>query len=183
MGGQHSHSSFMDHGTISLVVSISVVVLAAVIDTYTCKIPNWLVGPCLVAGLMLRWVLEGRGGLWDSLAAISLALLATLPIYLLGGLGMGDCKLLAALGAWVGLYQLVFVLFGTALAGGVIAVLYTSRKGLLGQSLRSTATVLTGWTRRGIRKNPTVSLDNPAAVSIPYGPAIAVGVLFSFLYV
>jgi Flp pilus assembly protein protease CpaA len=173
----------MDYGTLSIIVPISVVTIAAVIDTYTRKIPNWLVGPCLIAGLTVRWALEGRGELWDSLAAVSLALLATLPFYFLGGIGLGDCKLLAALGAWVGLYQIIIVLFGTALAGGIIAVIYASRRGLLSQSIQSTTTVLRGWAQQGVRKNAAVSLDNPSAVSIPYGPAIAAGVLFSFLYV
>jgi prepilin peptidase CpaA len=164
-------------------VSAVVVIVAAVIDTQEHRIPNWLVGPCLLVGLSLRWVMEGRGGLWDSLAAVSLALLATVPIYLLGGLGMGDCKLLAAVGAWLGLRQMVYVLFGTALAGGILAILLASREGQLVRALRSTFSVVTGWTRHGIRKNPEVSLDNPNALSMPYGPAIAAGVLFSFLYV
>jgi Flp pilus assembly protein protease CpaA len=108
---------------------------------------------------------------------------ATVPIYLLGGLGMGDCKLLAAVGAWLGLYQMVYVLFGTALAGGILAVLFVSRQGQLARALRSALSVVTGWTQHGIRKNFEVSLDNPAALSMPYGPAIAAGVFFSFLYV
>jgi Flp pilus assembly protein protease CpaA len=96
---------------------------------------------------------------------------------------MGDCKLLAAVGAWLSLYQMVYVLFGTALAGGILAVLFVSRQGQLAHVLRSTLSVVTGWTQDGIRKNLEVSLDNPNALSMPYGPAIAAGVFFSFLYV
>ena len=173
----------MDYRTISFIVSAFVVLIAAAIDAREHRIPNWLVGPYLLVGLSLRWVMEGTGGMWDSLAAVSLALLATVPIYLLGGLGMGDCKLLAAAGAWLGLYQMVYVLFGTALAGGILALLFVWQKGKLRHALRSTASVITGWTRHGIRKNREVSLDNPSALSVPYGPAIAAGVFFSFLYV
>jgi hypothetical protein len=50
-------------------------------------------------------------------------------------------------------------------------------------ALRSTFSVVAGWTQHGIRKNHEVSLDNPSAMSMPYGPAIAAGVFFSFLYV
>lgn len=173
----------MDYRTLSFIVLAVVVLAAAVIDAREHRIPNWLVGPCLLTGPLVRWAMEGRGGLWDSLAAVSLALLATVPIYLLGGLGMGDCKLLAASGAWLGLYQMVYVLFGTALAGGVLAVLFAAREGQLAYALRSTFSVVTGWTQHGIRKNHEVSLDNPSAMSMPYGPAIAAGVFFSFLYV
>jgi len=173
----------MDYRTLSFIVSAVVVLVAAVIDSREHRIPNWLVGPYLLIGLSLRWVMEGRGGLWESLAAVSLALLATVPIYLLGGLGMGDCKLLAAVGAWLGLYQMVYVLFGTALAGGILAILFATREGQLVRALRSTLSVVTGWTQHGIRKNLEVSLDNPTALSMPYGPAIAAGVFFSFLYV
>lgn len=173
----------MDYRTLSFIVSAVVVLVAAAIDAREHRIPNWLVGPCLLTGLLLRWAIEGRGGLWDSLAAISLALLATVPLYLLGGLGMGDCKLLAAVGAWLGLYQMVYVLFGTALAGGILAILFASRKGQLARALRSALSVITGWTQYGIRKNFEVSLDNPSALAMPYGPAIAAGVFFSFLYV
>ena len=173
----------MDYRTLSFIVSAVVVLVAAVIDSREHRIPNWLVGPYLLIGLLLRWAIEGRVGLWESLAAMSLALVATVPIYLLGGLGMCDCKLLAAVGAWLGLYQMVYVLFGTALAGGILAVLFVSRKGRLGHALRSTLSLVSGWTQHGIRKNSEVSLDNPSALSMPYGPAIAAGVLFSFLYV
>lgn len=173
----------MDYRTLSFIVSVVVVLVAAVIDAREHRIPNWLVGPCLLTGLVLRWAMEGRGGLWDSFAAISLALLATIPIYLLGGLGMGDCKLLAAVGVWLGLYQMVFVLFGTALAGGILAILFAAREGQLARALRSTLSLVTGWSQQGIRKNHEVSLDNPSALSMPYGPAIAAGVFFSFFYV
>jgi prepilin peptidase CpaA len=173
----------MDYRTLSFIVSAVVVLVAAAIDAREHRIPNWLVGPYLLIGLALRWVMEGRGGLWESLAAVSLALLATVPIYLLGGLGMGDCKLLAAVGVWLGLYQTVYVLFGTAMAGGILAVLFASRQGQLGRALRSTFSVVTDWTQHGIRRNREVSLDNPSAIAMPYGPAIAAGVFFSFLYV
>lgn len=173
----------MDYRTLSFIVSVVVVLVAAAIDAREHRIPNWIVGPYLLIGLSLRWVMEGPVGLWEGLAAMSLALLATVPIYLLGGLGMGDCKLLAAVGAWLGLYQMVYVLFGTALAGGVLAILFASRKGQLARALRSALSVVAGWTQYGIRKNFDVSLDNPSALSMPYGPAIAAGVFFSFLYV
>ena len=51
----------------------------------------------------------------------------------LGGMGMGDVKLCAAIGAWVGPSQLMIALVITGLAGGVMAVCWAASRGFLGE--------------------------------------------------
>lgn len=167
----------------ALAVTLAAVVTAAATDLRSRRIPNWLVVSYLAAGVGLNCADKSVNGLWFSLAGLCVAALAVAPFYWMGGLGMGDCKLLAAIGACLGPYQMVFVLFGTAIAGGGIAVLYALRRGALRSSLGGLA-ALTGWiARHGARTHPEIHLKNSERLAIPYATAIAAGALFSFLQV
>jgi prepilin peptidase CpaA len=156
------------------------VAMAAATDLRTRRIPNWLVAPFLAAGLLVQFAYQGVEGLWQSAGGLSVAVLATGLLHYLGGLGMGDCKLLAAVGVWIGPEQTLFALLGTALAGGVLALGYVAWQGAILRSLASTAGLLTTLARSGLRPHPTVNLNNPAAMKVPYALAIAVGTIFSF---
>ena len=156
------------------------VAVAAATDIRSRRIPNWLVAPFLVAGLLAHFAYQGIEGLWHSAAGLSVAALATGLLHYLGGLGMGDCKLLAAVGVWIGPEQTLFALLGTALAGGVLALGYVAWRGAVLRSLVSTAGLLATLVRNGLRPHPTVHLNNPTAMKVPYALAIAAGTIFSF---
>jgi prepilin peptidase CpaA len=98
----------------------------------------------------------------------------------LGGMGMGDVKLCAAIGAWIGPSQLLVALVVMALAGGVMALGWAAAGGFLGQLFSNTGNLLVGFGKRGLRPDPELVLDNPRARKMPYAPAIAIGTLISF---
>jgi prepilin peptidase CpaA len=155
-----------------------VLVIATAWDIATRRIPNWLVVPFLAAGLVTGVVHQGLHGLITSLAGVGVAALMVGPICWLRGMGMGDLKLCAAIGAWIGPGQVFFALVITALAGGLIGVGYAACQKSLGRSLDRTGNLITGVLRSSTRH--AASLDNPAALSIPYAPAIAIGTVFAF---
>lgn len=160
--------------------TVTAVVVAAIMDGRTRRIPNWLVLPFLAVGFLVHLAHRGTTGVWEGIAGLALAVLVCAPVYLLGGLGMGDCKLLAAVGLWVGPDQTLFMLIATALAGGLLALAYVAwRRALLG-SVASTVEVMATVVRCGFRPHPTAHLDNPAALKVPYAFAIAAGTIFSF---
>ena len=109
------------------------------LDYRTKKIPNWLTVPAAVLGLAYHLAraaaASGRCGPWPG-SAIGFGLLL-LP-WLLGGGGMGDVKMLAALGTWLGpLGILVAFGLGAMLAAvGMIGVLIgsTVQRRLLGDA-------------------------------------------------
>jgi prepilin peptidase CpaA len=75
---------------------------AAVIDFRTKKIPNWLTVPSAIAALIFHLVSGGGTGLLLALAGFAVGFALLILPWILGGGGMGDVKLLAALGTWLG---------------------------------------------------------------------------------
>jgi prepilin peptidase CpaA len=160
--------------------TLSLVSVAAVVDIRCRRIPNWLVVPFLIAGIAFAFERGGFGGLARSLGGIALAGVATGGLCWLRGLGMGDLKLCAAVGAWVGFSQLGTALLLTAMAGGVMAILWAARHRVLKASFRGAADLACGFQRRGFRPHPDLVLDNPLGHKMPYAPAIAIGAVLSF---
>ena len=106
------------------VVTITLVV-AAIIDGIQLKVPNWLTFPMIVSGCVYGYTMSNYPG-WEGLAwslvgaAVGLAVL--LPPYCVGGMGAGDVKLMAGVGAWMGGEVTLYAFAVTALVGGVIAI-------------------------------------------------------------
>jgi prepilin peptidase CpaA len=99
---------------------------------------------------------------------------------MLGGMGMGDLKLCAAVGAWIGPGQLVIALVFMGLTGGVMALCWAAGGGFFGDLMKGTGDLVFGIRSRGLRPHPTLVLDNPLARKMPYAPAIAIGTVLSF---
>lgn len=105
-------------------VTITLVV-AAVIDGLKLKVPNWITYPMILSGWIYSTALSpyaGWDGLWYSLLGTAVGLGLLLPAYAVGGMGAGDVKLLAGVGAWMWPSVTFFAFAVSALVGGVIAV-------------------------------------------------------------
>jgi prepilin peptidase CpaA len=167
--------------SITLWPTAAVVLLAAIIDLRTQRIPNWLVLPFLVTGMAVSGIARGWAGLGQSLLGVLLATFILGIFCYLGGMGMGDLKLCAAVGAWVGPSQLAVALLFTGLAGGVIAVCWAITGGFLSQTMRGLGSLVRSFARRGLKPHETIVLTNPLTRRMPYAPAIAIGTLLSFV--
>lgn len=162
-------------------VIFSVLAIATVWDISSRRIPNWLVAPFLAAGFAISVIDRGIRGVESSLEGMAVAAVLVGPFCMLRGMGMGDLKLCAGIGAWIGPGPLVFALVMTAMAGGVLAVGYAAYHRSLGTSLDGTGDLIAGMLRGKIRRKAPPPLDSSRALSIPYAPAIAIGTVFAFL--
>jgi prepilin peptidase CpaA len=100
-------------------------VVAAVIDGVKLKVPNWITFPMIISGWIYSTVLSpyaGWEGLFYSLVGTVVGLALLLPAYAIGGMGAGDVKLLAGVGAWVWGTVTFYAFAVSAIVGGVIAV-------------------------------------------------------------
>ena len=167
--------------SLALWSNLIVLVTASVTDLRSRRIPNWLVVPFLVSGIVVESLTDGWSGAGRSLSGVGLALLLFgLPCFL-RGMGMGDLKLAAGVGAWIGPSQFFLAFVVTGIVGGIMAGSYALFRGSLGKSLDSTGNLFSHFRQTGIRPHADVRIDNPAGLSIPYAPAIAIGTLLSFL--
>jgi prepilin peptidase CpaA len=159
--------------------TLIVVAVATFTDLRSRRIPNWLVLPFMVSGLVVGGF-HGWHGIEQSLAGLGLGLLLFGILAVMGGMGMGDVKLCAAIGAWIGPSQLVVALVVTGIAGGVMALCWAAAGGFLGELFKNTGDLVVGIKDRGLRPHPEMVLENPLSRKMPYAPAIAIGTLLSF---
>jgi prepilin peptidase CpaA len=150
--------------------------IAALTDWREHKIYNKLLVPAFFVALLLNTSQGGVSGLKISLlgAAIGFALLL-LP-YLMGGMGAGDVKLLAVIGAFGGAqFVLTSFMYG-AIIGGLISVLLLARRRALGNTLKHYLRFFPF-----IRKPQHFSevMNNGSQEKFPYGIAIALGTMIS----
>jgi len=142
-------------------VGIAILVgLAATVDDIARRhIANWIPAAALAGGF--GWHI-GQSGLWrgslEALGGAAVGFAVFLIFYLLGGMGGGDVKLMAGFGALLGLPGVLWAALWTAAIGGLIAV-----GALAWKSVRRLV-------------HSTGEPARPAAESIPYAPAITLGV-------
>ncbi len=160
--------------------TLIVLVLAVFTDLRSRRIPNWLVLPFMFAGVAVSGWLHGWHGIGQSLGGLGLGTLLFGILFLMGGMGMGDVKLCAAIGAWIGPAQLLLALVITGLAGGLMALCWALYGGFLGDLFSGSGELVFGLKQRGMRPHPELVLANPLTRKMPYAPAIAIGTLLSF---
>src|SRR5262249_14558706 len=83
----------------SIVLSASLV--AAVMDLWKFKVYNALTVPLFLTGLAYHFAAGGVHGLLGSLSGALFGFAVLIVAYAMGGMGAGDVKLMAAIGAWL----------------------------------------------------------------------------------
>ncbi len=110
-----------------VIVVLSAVVVAAITDIWKFKVYNALTVPLLLTGLAYHGFHAEIG---DSFLGVLFGFAALVPLYIIGGMGAGDVKLMAAVGAWLGMPLTFYVFIASSLAAGLYAaglVIWTGR--------------------------------------------------------
>src|SRR3954470_11564812 len=160
-------------------------VVAAVIDGLKLKVPNWITFPMIISGWIYSATLSpyaGWEGLMYSLAGTAVGLALLLPAYAIGGMGAGDVKLLAGVGAWVWGTTTFYAFAVSAIVGGVIAVLmvvsrrkWSKHKSQFWMIANEILTV------KDPEKLAAIAAERkPSMMLLPYGIPIAIGTIAYF---
>lgn len=158
-------------------------------DLRTGRIPNVLTLTGLGVALVLRstgaMAAGGFGILGAGLAGAALALALSFPLFVLGGLGGGDVKLLVAVGAFLSPSRLLVALAVMAILGGVIALIAVIRKRALGRTFanvwRIVKSAVLAALFRNVPRGSLPTLNTPGAITTPYAVAIAGGAIAGVL--
>jgi prepilin peptidase CpaA len=149
--------------------------VACVTDFRSRRIPNVLTFGASAAALVFGVISGGAAGLGWSAAGWAVGCAVFLPWFLLGGMGAGDVKLLAALGAWAGPSTAVWMALYAGIAGGVFAIIVALSRGYLREMCRNLWGLLMFWRVAGVQPHPELTLRTGRGPRLPYAFPITAG--------
>ncbi len=154
-----------------------VLVEAAIIDGRSLKVPNWLTYHFAFAGWAYALWAGGPAMLGWSLAGAAVGLACLMPLYAIGGMGAGDVKLMAGVGAWLGPALTFWAFLSTAMVGGLIGLVMMVASGNLVRHLalahsigREVLTI-----KNPVALSELAAQRKPSMMLLPYGIPIAIG--------
>ena len=153
-----------------------VALVAGYTDWKSRRIPNWLTVPALLVGIGLNSIVQRWPGTKESLEGAGLGLALLLPFVIIRALGAGDWKLVGALGAFLGPSQLIAMLIIALVVNALMGVAMIVWKGRVRQSLHNFGQMLAAFARMQL-PGRELTLDNPDAVKVPFGIAVAVAMI------
>lgn len=171
-------------GAIDLLVLITVA-LCVYTDIKSRTIKNSVLLICLVAGTLLSLYSGGLKSLAELAKGFGTGLALLFIPFMLKGMGAGDVKLMAVIGALKGTSFVLLTFLGCALAGGLISLVALIVSGRLNLSKFVPPGLYLTWLKLRAKSSvPKASSEqiNPGPVYIPYAAAIGCGVAAAYIY-
>ena len=173
--------------TVPVVVVFVTVVAMAVTDLWQFRVHNLLTLPLLVSGLIYQGVADGTTGVVNGLLGALFGFSALIVFWMMGGIGSGDVKLLAGVGAWLGLPLTFYVFIGSSLAAGMYSIVLL----LMSRRLRETwVNLQVAWYRlKAVGRYLGSDSDVDAGVTradrrqrlVPFAAMVAIGLIGALL--
>lgn len=176
------HELFIQNWPVKLVSVILIV--AAYIDGKELRVPNWITFPMVLSGLIFSICVGGWGGLSTGLIGMTVGLACLMPLYAVGGMGAGDVKLMAGIGAWLGGWVTFYAFLVSAVVGGIMAMIMAVRSGKFKKHYDNVWMLVMEFTQV---KDPRVLSQiaaerKPNMLLLPYGIPICIGSIGYFLF-
>jgi prepilin peptidase CpaA len=163
---------FFHVSNINLAINLILILLVLtsfITDITKKKIYNVQTYPSMVLGLILSYAAGGGHGILMSFTGLFTGLALLLIIFLAGGIGAGDVKLLGAIGALKGTVFVLWTMFYTGLIGGIMAFALLIWKGKLLATFKN----LFAFLRHPVKAHGNQKPEE--RIYLPYGVAISLG--------
>jgi prepilin peptidase CpaA len=162
--------------------------IAAVTDVWKFKVHNGLTFPLLASGLAYHGIADGWSGLGASALGVLFGFAVLLVPYAMGGVGGGDVKFMAGVGAWLGVSDAINVFVIAALAGGVYGVALILLSGKPREALINLQILLLRLRAFGLHVRADERVEDEVKRSdrrrrlIPFAAMVALGVVATTLF-
>jgi prepilin peptidase CpaA len=192
----------MQYGNLGpMIVLAGGMILAAIIDGWAFKVPNWVTLSLVVSGWYLgilhdcgiQWVpglsAEMSGGLGASLMGTLIGFALLFPILFIQGMGQGDVKMQMGFGSWcgalfglgVGASVVLWAFCVGAMVGGVFGLVMMIARRQFGKNKENFAAIM-GDLQTLMSEGPTKAAARANSrraswVRLPYGVPLCVGFL------
>ena len=168
-------------------VVVVIALVAAGTDLWNFRIPNLLTVPFLISGLTYHTLYGQSLGLTGSVWGVVVATLPYAMLYVRGGMGAGDLKLLAGVGAWLGPWFTVHVLIVSGLATGCYSaglIILDRRRCPSEPNMQAIDAESREMQRDEIITDvrAVVSLPDRRSRAVPFGAMVALGVIGSLFW-
>ncbi|WP_102027451.1 A24 family peptidase [Salirhabdus sp. Marseille-P4669] len=158
-------------------ILILILIISLITDIKERRILNIVTLPTIVFAFSYHFISSGLDGLLFSVSGFFVGIGLLLIPFIMGGMGAGDVKLLAAIGALMGSLFVFYAFIYTALIGGLIAVILLAKKKELFSSFRRMLFAAQTKTLDGVYKED-MHHAFPYGVPIVFGTFLNMGVLF-----
>jgi len=192
----------MEYGNLGPVVVLAAgMILAAAIDGWAFKVPNW----CTLSLVMSGWYIgllhdfgvdivpgfapEATGGFVSALLCTALGFILLFPMLFIQGMGQGDVKMQMGFGAWIGAYfglglgasVIIWAFCLGAIVGGIFGVVMMFARRQFGKNAENFRAIM-GDLQTLVTDGPTkaaarANTRRPSWVRLPYGVPLCVGFL------
>lgn len=159
-------------------VLVLVALAAGYYDLRVRRIPNWLNLSGLILGLGLNTYFESLTGTFTAAGGLLIAVCVYFPLYALKGMGAGDVKLMAAIGAITGPANWLFIFLFTALIGGIASLAMVLVRKKTGQTITNISVIVAQLAKgkSPSRQDNALSIHSDKSLTMPHGAVIASGV-------
>lgn len=158
-------------------IAVAVVLAAVVTDLKSRRIPNLLTFGAALTAVIVHGYVEGWSGVGMALAGWLVGAAFFFPFFALGGMGAGDVKLMAAVGAWLGPGAIMWVALYSSIAGAVMALVVAGFAGYLGQAFTNLWCLLMYWRIAGPRPAPELTLSSHRGPRLAYAVPVFAGLM------
>jgi prepilin peptidase CpaA len=147
-------------------------------DARTRRIPNYLTLAAALSGLGFQFGAHGWPGLGQGLLGLCVGFALLIGFFLKGGMGAGDVKALAALGAWLGPLPTVYLFMYMGLSGIPLIIFFLWRRGDLSAKAREWWTLIVNrFLLRSQNSTPSPAPPPNKSEGLPYALALAMGMV------
>lgn len=112
---------------LALLVAVPLITCGMYTDVRARRISNRLNLALVLAGLAISGINGGLQGLADGALGLGVGLGILIPFYVMGALGAGDVKFMAAIGTWLGPAGSLYALVGGVVLAGLFACVEIAR--------------------------------------------------------